>query len=100
MYTITADIVNAFSIPESEKYPERYNLQLMGDTFTKDGQVRKDMITFSIPKDQFDELKNCVGQTVTLPVAFFVNQNKIRPYYPKATPTPRTGSPRGTSADA
>jgi hypothetical protein len=100
MYTITAEVINAFNVPASEKYPESWKLQLIGDTFTNDGQLRKEMVTLSIPKDEFFRLKDCVGQTVSLPVNFFVRGNQLNPFYPKASQPSREGLPRGTSADA
>lgn len=100
MYTITAEVINAFTMPASDKYPESYRLQLMGDLFTKDGQIRKDLIDFSVPKEEFDKLKDCVNQTVSLPVSFFVQSNRIKPYYPKGASPSREGSPRERSGDA
>ncbi len=57
MYTITAQVINAFSVPASDKYPESWKLQLMGDTHTRDGQIKKEMITLSIPQGEFNKLK-------------------------------------------
>lgn len=85
MYTLTAEIMNAFSVPASEKYPESWKLQLMGDTNTRDGQIRKEMITLSIPFEMYQELKDKTGETVTLPVSFFVRGNQLNPFYPKAS---------------
>jgi len=84
MYTITAEVINAFSVPASEKYPESWKIQLMGDTYTRDGQIKKEMITLSIPSGEFHKLKDQVGQSVTLPVSFFAKGNQINPFYPKA----------------
>lgn len=85
MYTLTAEIINAFSVPASEKYPESWKLQLMGDTNTRDGQIKKEMITLSIPFEKYNELKDMNGEIVTLPVSFFVKGNQLNPFYPKAS---------------
>jgi hypothetical protein len=83
MYTVTAMVVNAFSVPASEKYEESFKVQLIGDSHLKDGQVKKEMLTLSVPKDVFATLKDAEGEEVTLPVSFFVKNNQLNPFYPK-----------------
>lgn len=84
MYTVTAQVMNAFSVPASEKYDESFKIQLIGDTHMKDGQVKKEMLTLSVPNRVYSELKDAVGETVTLPVSFFVRNNQLNPFYPKS----------------
>ncbi len=100
MYTITAEVINAFSVPATDKYPENWKLQLMGDITTRDGQIKKEMVTLSIPRDEYARLKDMTGHTVTLPVAFYVSGKQVNPFYPKSAQVAPSGSPRGTSADA
>lgn len=84
MYKVTAQVMNAFSVPASEKYEESFKIQLIGDTHMKDGQVKKEMLTLSVPNTVYNKLKDSVGKTVTLPVSFFVRNNQINPFYPKS----------------
>jgi len=84
MYKVTAEVINVFSVPASEKYEESFKVQLMGDTHMKDGQVKKEMLTLSVPKLIFAKLKDSAGKTVTLPVSFFVRNNQLNPFYPKS----------------
>lgn len=95
MYTITAQIINAFSVPASDKYPESWKLQLMGDTHTRDGQIKKEMITLSIPQGEFNKLKSMNGQEVTLPISFFVKNNQLNPFYPKTAAQAPAAPDRG-----
>jgi len=84
MYEVTAEVINVFSIPESEKYEESFKVQLMGDTHMKDGQVKKEMLTLSLPRVVYAKLKDSVGEKVTLPISFFVTNNQLHPFYPKS----------------
>lgn len=84
MYKVTAQVMNAFSVPASEKYEESFKIQLIGDTHMKDGQVKKEMLTLSVPNTVYNKLKDSVGKTVTLPVSFFVRNNQMNPFYPKS----------------
>lgn len=83
MYTVTADLINAFNVPKSDKFDESFKLQLLGDNSLKDGQVKKEMITLSVPRAVYSELKDSVGSSVTLPVSFFVQSGNLYPFYPK-----------------
>ena len=85
MYTVTAQVMNAFSVPASEKYEESFKVQLIGDTQMKDGQIKKEMLTLSVPAKVYSDLKNSVGENVTLPVSFFVKNNQLNPFYPKSS---------------
>jgi hypothetical protein len=84
MYTVTAQVINAFSVPASEKYEESFKVQLMGDSHMNDGQVKKEMLTLSVPPDVFHKLQPAIGKQVTLPVSFFVRGNQLNPFYPKS----------------
>jgi len=84
MYTVTAEIINAFSVPASEKYEESFKLQLIGENHLKDGQVKKEMLTLSVPKKIYSDLVDSIGSEVTLPVSFFIKGTQLNPFYPKA----------------
>lgn len=84
MYKVTAEVMNAFSVPASEKYEESFKIQLIGDTHMKDGQVKKEMLTLSVPAEVYVKLKSAIGKTVSLPVSFFVRNNQLNPFYPKS----------------
>lgn len=83
MYKVTAQLINVFVVPASEKYPESFKLQLMSDTVFKDGQIKKEMLTLNVPSDIFIKCKEQIGKIVTLPIAFFVSNNTLNPFFPK-----------------
>jgi len=43
MYQVTGEILNLFSSPASDKYEASYKVQMLGETLTIDGQVKKEM---------------------------------------------------------
>lgn len=81
MFNITGQVTNTFTIPKSEKYDESFKVQLLGDHFTKDGQVRKEMVTLNVPKDVYEEMASHIGHEVTLPVGLFISSNKLNVFY-------------------
>lgn len=83
MFQIKAQVINTFSTPATDKRPEGFKVQLLGDSVTKDGQLRKEMVTISCPLDIFDRLTNHIGKTVTMPVGIFAVDGRIQPYFPK-----------------
>lgn len=83
MYTVTAQVINAFHVPATEKYEESFKVQLMGDTHLKDGQIKKEMLTLTVPPKIYEDMVVSVGSEVTLPVSFFVRGNQLQPFYPK-----------------
>jgi len=83
MYRVNAQVLNSFHSPETEKYPESFKIQLLGDNPLQDGQVKKEMLTLTVPKDVYNSLKSKEGKTVTLPIGFFVSNNRLTPFYPK-----------------
>lgn len=83
MFQIKAQVINVFSVPATEKHPESYKVQLLGDQVTKDGQVRKDMVTISTPLEVFQLLQGKIGQVVRLPIGIFANEGRIQPFFPK-----------------
>ena len=85
MYSVKAQVLNAFHTPASEKYPESFKVQLLGDNPLKDGQVKKEMLTLSVPENIFNSLKGQQGKNITLPIGFFVSNNHLTPFYPKNT---------------
>ena len=90
MYQVTAQIINSFHSPATEKYEESFKVQLLGDNPLKNGQNKKEMLTLSVPKKVYTDLADQEGTHVTLPIGFFVSNNRLTPFYPKniqATPT-------------
>lgn len=84
MFSMKAEVINAYSVPPSEKYPEEaYKVQFVGDQLTRDGQVRKEMVTMGIPFEAFNVLKGKVGQVVSIPIGLFVTNGRIQPFFPK-----------------
>jgi len=84
MFSMKAEVINTFSVPPSEKYPEEaYKVQFVGDQLTRDGQVRKEMVTMGIPFEAFSVLKSKIGQVVRIPIGLFVNNGRIQPFFPK-----------------
>jgi hypothetical protein len=84
MFSLKAEVINTFSVPPSEKYPdEAYKVQLLGDQLTKDGQIKKDMVTMGIPQEAFKVLQQKIGQTVRIPIGLFVTNGRIQPFFPK-----------------
>lgn len=81
MFNITGLITNTFTIPKSEKYDESFKVQLLGDQITKDGQVRKEMVTLSVPKIVYEDMTQKVGTEVILPIGLFVSSNKLNVFY-------------------
>jgi len=84
MFTLTARIENCFFTPASEKYPDpSYKVQLIGDQLTKDGQVRKEMLTLNFPFEAYKVLETKVGNVVSMPIGLFVNDGRLQPFFPK-----------------
>jgi hypothetical protein len=84
MFSLKAEVVNAFSVPPSEKYPEAsFKVQFLGDQLTKDGQIRKELVTMGIPFEAYNVLKDKSGQVVSIPVGLFVSDGRIQPFFPK-----------------
>lgn len=84
MFSMKGEVINTFSVPPSEKYPEEtFKVQFLGDQLTRDGQVKKEMVTVGIPFEAFRILKEKIGQVVNIPIGLFVNNGRIQPFFPK-----------------
>lgn len=84
MFSMKAEVINTYSVPPSEKYPEEaYKVQFIGDQLTRDGQIRKEMVTMGIPLEAFKVLKETIGQVVSIPIGLFVSNGRIQPFFPK-----------------
>lgn len=84
MYQVTGNIINVFSAPKTEKFEESFKVQVLGDSLTVDGQVKKDLITLNIPKPVFDSLQGRQGEEITLPIGFYVKSGNLVTYFPKS----------------
>ena len=98
MYSVNAKIMNSFYSEASEKYDESFRIQLLGESPLKDGQVKMEMLTLSVPKDIYSELKSKVGKTVSLPIGFFVSNNRLTPFFPKNTSLQKIQKNSGTTS--
>lgn len=83
MFQIQAQVINVFTVPETDKHPQGFKVQLLGDQVTKDGQVRKEMVTIGTPVEIFRYLEGKLGQVVRLPIGIFINEGRIQPFFPK-----------------
>lgn len=84
MFSMQAEVINTFFVPPSEKYPEEaYKVQFVGDQLTRDGQIKKEMVTMGIPFEAFNVLKSMIGQSVRIPIGLFYNNGRIQPFFPK-----------------
>lgn len=83
MYQVTGQIINLFNSPASEKYEASYKVQVLGDMPLVDGQVKKEMLTLKVPRPVFDSLQGRTGETVTLPIGFYVKNNILVTFFPK-----------------
>lgn len=83
MYSVKAQVLNLFHSAATEKYDESFKVQLLGDVPLKDGQVKKDMLTLNVPQEIYNSLQGQEGKTVTLPIGFFVSNNRLTPFFPK-----------------
>lgn len=84
MYQVTGQILNLFSSPASEKYEASFKIQLLGDSLTIDGQVKKDMITLNVPQSVYNSLQGRAGETATLPIGFYVKNGNLITFFPKS----------------
>lgn len=83
MYKVTGEILNVIHSPKSEKYDESWKVQMLGDNPLVDGQTKKELLTLTVPKGIYEQLKTQLGKIVTIPIGFFVKNNVICPFYPK-----------------
>ena len=80
MFSMKGQVINTFTVAPSEKYPqEAYKVQFMGDQLTRDGQVKKELVTMGIPQEAFVKLEKLIGQVVSIPIGLFVtNGQRVR----------------------
>jgi hypothetical protein len=93
MYNVTGQIINVFKSPASDKYEASYKVQMLGDSPLVDGQVKKEMLTLSVPLPIFDNLQSEIGKTVTLPIGFYVKNSQLVTFYPKHLEGSKTARP-------
>ena len=84
MLTLKGQVLNCFTVPPSEKYPEAsHKVQFLGDNVTKDGQIRNEMVTLTVPLEFYLHLEKRVGNAVQIPVGVFAEGKTVRMYFPK-----------------
>lgn len=77
MLSLTGVLVNTFNPPEfkskdpenGDKKPQKPKLQVLGDVALKNGEVKKELLTVSVPDLTLYEGKE--GSEVTIPVGAF-----------------------------
>jgi len=84
MYQVTGEILNLFSSPASDKYEASYKVQMLGETLTIDGQVKKEMITLNVPQPVFNSLQGQIGHIATLPIGFYIKNGNLITFFPKS----------------
>jgi len=84
MFQVTGQIINLFDSPKTEKYEASFKVQILGETATIDGQIKKEMLTLNVPLSVFNSLKGRTGQDITLPVGFYVKGNNLITFFPKS----------------
>ena len=87
MYKLEGELINCFRVPASDKYPESYKVQVLGETTTQAGETRKEMLTLSVSSAQWEALKTRVGRPVSVPIGIFVKGGVMHAYVPKDAPT-------------
>lgn len=79
--------MNVLETPEKkdektgEVKPARYQIQLMAEQATPDGQKRMELFTLSV--QNLEPFKKLVGRIIRVPVGAFVNGKSIQYYIPK-----------------
>lgn len=90
MFTLSGEVVNVFVAPKgiSKKTGEEFGgedkVQVMGQIPVGNGEFRLEIVTLST--DQGDTFRGVVGNSVTLPVAFWARAGVVGYYIPRGTP--------------
>lgn len=103
MFSVTGLLMNTFHQPATDKYDESFRIQILGDQITQGGEIRKELLTLSVPAQVYDSFKASLGQPVTLPVGLFASGNRVQAFLPKnvnVTPPRPKQTPSGTSPQA
>lgn len=87
-FLIVGDVHKVFVSPggkdrkTGQEYPESHRVQLLCPVVMKNGEVRDELYTLTLPggAKQARELQEAVGTTVTLPVGLFASGGKITPF--------------------
>ena len=83
MFSVTGLLMNTFHQPATDKYDESFRIQILGDQITQGGEIRKELLTLSVPAQVYDSFKASLGQPVTLPVGLFASGNRVQAFLPK-----------------
>jgi hypothetical protein len=108
MFSITGQVITVFKAPEGktktgENYGGDYRVQVLGELALKNGEVKRELVTLSMPSRWGRELFTAVGSTVTLPVGIMASGNVVRAFIPENTEVPKQGfkqDQKRTSFDA
>ncbi len=93
MFYAKATLENCFTTDATEKYPESFKIQLLGDVHTKNGQKKRELITLNVTRDIYNSLTGRVGENITVPIGAFSEKNSsvVHFFFPKGTPLPQGG---------
>lgn len=73
MITLTGQLVGILEASKTKDGEDtKPKIQILGEVVAPDGQTRKDLVTVSLKRpQQLSELRDKVGQEITLPVGAF-----------------------------
>jgi len=94
MFSITGQVLKVFKAPEGktkagENYGGDYRLQLLGTQRLKNGEVKNELVTLSMPSKWGVDLFKCIGSSITIPVAVMASGNVVKAYIPDGEEMPK-----------
>lgn len=94
MFTVTGQVLNVFKSPDGktkagEAYGGDNRIQLLGTIRLKNGVVKNELITLTMPAKWGLELFNKVGKVISLPVALMASGNVVKAYIPEVEEIPK-----------
>jgi hypothetical protein len=80
MVTLTGTLVNVFTVPpKSQDDDPKDKIQILGDLVLKNGEVKKDLVTVSVPDASVYQGRE--GEEITLPVGVFAPSKGVLIFY-------------------
>lgn len=100
MFSITGQVLKVFKAPEGktkagENYGGDYRLQLLGTQRLKNGEVKNELVTLSMPSKWGVDLFKCIGSTITIPVAVMASNSVVKAYIPDGEEMPKVSETIG-----
>ena len=99
MFSITGQVITVFKAPEGktkagENYGGDYRVQVLGELALKNGEVKRELVTLSMPSRWGRELFGAIGTVVTLPVGVMASNSVVKAFIPENTEVPKQGFQR------